>query len=380
MHGSRRYIGVSCCAPIALIFIALAGLVGCVTTGSDDQDLMQLLREIEASQRLAGAPQPGSASVAAAASVDAAPPAVVAAAPANAVDSTKPADAPAHAARPGSLQGLTIQPDCIVQISVAEDPSLNGSYPVNDIGAVDIGYIGPVILYNKTEAEAADKIQEVLLNRDFLTASVKVRILKASYGKVKVTGSVRQPGLIKVGAGDTISMNDALLRVGGLGPSAWGGRVRVYRGGLLSAVPEAGQYEEYSLVTEGGQPCVPDVNLGNNDVASIMPPAAASGVEDRGQPLGEKDILVLGEVSKPGFYRFEGSEPCTVLHLMFRIGTLPKFANSKAIRVIRRDESGIENEIVVDASRILAEGSPEDDVPLENGDRVVVPEKKFSIL
>lgn len=341
---------------------------------------MQLLREIEASQRVAAGPQPGTAP-AANANAPAIPPASLAtpSAVATATD-PKTTDAPPHATRPGAQQELTIQPDCIVQVSVAEDPSLNGSYPVNEIGAVDIGYIGPVILYNKTETEAAEKIQDVLLNRDFLTASVKVRILKASYGKVKVTGSVRQPGLIKVGAGDTISMNDALLRVGGLGPSAWGGRVRVYRGGLLSAVPEAGQYEEYSLVTEDGQPCVPDVNLGNNDVASIMPPAAASGVEDRDQPLGEKDILVLGEVEKPGFYRFEGSEPCTVLHLMFRLGTLPKFANTKAIRVIRRDENGIENEIVVDASRILAEGNPADDVPLENGDRVVVPEKKFSIL
>jgi protein involved in polysaccharide export with SLBB domain len=286
-----------------------------------------------------------------------------------------------HAAAPrqGSGQELTIQPDCVVQISIAEDPSLNGSYPVNDIGAVDLGYIGPVILYNKTEKEAAEKISEVLLNRDFVTATVKVRILKASYGKVKVTGSVRQPGLIRVGAGDTISMNDALLRVGGLAPSALGGKVRVYRGGLMSAVPEAGAYEDYALQTEGGQPCVPNVQLGNNDVASVMPPTAG-GADGAAQPLGEKEILVLGEVEKPGFYRFEGSEPCSMLHLLFRVGPLPKFANTKAVKVIRRDASGLETEIPVDAARILEVGNPEADVQLENGDRVVIPEKKFSIL
>ncbi|MBN2302662.1 MAG: polysaccharide biosynthesis/export family protein, partial [Lentisphaerae bacterium] len=65
----------------------------------------------------------------------------------------------------GGSADLTIQPDCLIQITVKEDPSLDGSYPVNEIGAVELNYVGPVILYNKTERGAEAKIREVLTAR-----------------------------------------------------------------------------------------------------------------------------------------------------------------------------------------------------------------------
>ena len=272
---------------------------------------------------------------------------------------------------------LTIQPDCLLQISVAEDPSLNATYPVNEIGAVEIGYVGPVILFNKTETEAAEKISGVLTSMDFRVATVKVRIVRASYGKVQVGGAVGAPGLVKVGAGDTISLNDALLRVGGLLPSAWGGKVRVFRDGLKSAVPKARGGEEYSLLTEDGRHHIPNVNLGNNDVAHVVPENVME--EAAGQPIGDKTLLILGEVSRPGLYRFNASEPCTLMHLMFKL-SLPPFADARKIRVIRKTTSGAEQELILNGEKVLEEGRPEDDVPLENGDRIIVPARRWSLL
>jgi protein involved in polysaccharide export with SLBB domain len=373
-------------ASLAILLLVGLGVSGCLTSNEDE--LARLLRDLD---------KIGHSSVAGAAGAVTGRVATVAAEPvksrapaATLVPATNPTPAaagasvqnvgpmvPAAGARAG-VGVLTIQPNCIVQISVDEDPGLNGSYPVNDIGAADIGYIGPVILHNKTEKEAAEKISEVLLNRGEFKATVKVRIVKASYGKVKIAGAVRQPGMIKVGAGDSISLNDALLQAGGLLPNAWGGMVRVYRGGLLSAVPEAGRYEEYSLQTDAGQPRMPAVALRNTDVASIIPPMSTATVEARSQPPGDKELLVLGEVGRPGFYRFGAAERCTMMHLLFRLN-LPKFANTRAIRVVRRDESGWESEIIVDGEKILETGRPEDDVPLENGDRIIVPERKFTI-
>ncbi len=272
---------------------------------------------------------------------------------------------------------LTIQPDCLLQISVAEDPSLNATYPVNEIGAVEIGYVGPVILFNKTESEAADKISGVLTSMDFRVATVKVRIVRASYGKVQVGGAVGKPGLVKVGAGDTISLNDALLRVGGLLPSAWGGKVRIFRDGLKSAVPKAHGGEVYSLITEDGRHDIPNVNLGNNDVAHVLP---ANVSEEVGQgPIGDKTILILGEVSRPGLYSFSASEPCTLMHLMFKL-SLPPFADARKIRVIRKTESGAEQELIMNGEKVLEEGRPEDDYPLEHGDRIIVPARRWSLL
>ncbi|OGV72640.1 MAG: hypothetical protein A2269_05535 [Lentisphaerae bacterium RIFOXYA12_FULL_60_10] len=279
------------------------------------------------------------------------------------------------AASPDATQGvaLTIQPDTLVQVSVEEDPSLDGSYAVNKIGAIELNYIGPVILYNRTEREAESKIREVLINRHFRNATVRVRILRASYDKVKVDGAVNQPGLVPIGAGDAITLNDALLRAGGLRPTARGARVRIVRGGLLSALSSTLEGEEFSLMNAEGQPTIPDVSLRNNDVAYVFPSEAAL------ETGGEREILVLGEVRKPGVYRFRAGEPCTLMHLLFKMGDLPPYANAKAIRVIRQDAGGVPVEQVVNASRILKEGDPSEDVTLENGDRVIVPARRISL-
>jgi len=275
-------------------------------------------------------------------------------------------------AKGGSLR---IQPDSILQISVQEDPSLDGSYHVNEIGAVELGYVGPVILFNKTEKEAEKKIRDVLKGRDFKNATVKVRIVRASYDSVMVSGAVNKPGVIKIGAGDTIALNDALLRAGGLKPSATGARVKIVRNGLLSAVAASLEGEEYALVSEDGKPAVPDVDLRNNDVVFVYSTGAQAGVADG----GEKEILVLGEVQKPGVYRFSAAEPCTMLHLALKLGGFPMYANKKAVKVLRRDKDGVEREIRVDVEKVLKDGSPAHDFPLENGDRVVVPARRISL-
>jgi len=269
-------------------------------------------------------------------------------------------------------EDLTIQQDCLVQVSVKEDKQLDGSYTVNDIGAIELGYVGPVILYNMTEKQAEKKIREVLESRYFRNATVNLRILKASYDKMMVLGAVNKPGTLKIGAGDTITLNDALLRAGGLRPAIKGAKVRVVKGGLTKAVAFDG--EEYTLFSEDGQPAVPDIKLRNNDVVYVF-------ASDVGVPaeVGEKEVYVLGEVQKPGVYRFSASEACSMMHLLFKMGGLPAYANGKAIKIMRRDKNGLEQEIKVNADKILKEGRPEDDVALDNGDRIIVPARRISL-
>jgi len=269
---------------------------------------------------------------------------------------------------------LTIQPECIVQVSVEEDPRLNGSYPVNKIGAIELGYIGPIILYNRTEGEAAKKIAEVLRDRHFKKATVKVKILRASYDKVQVSGAVMRPGLIQIGAGDSISLNDALLRAGGIRPSARGAKVKIVRDGLKSALALAMDGDQYPLLTEGGDPNVPDVFLDNNDVAYVF-----SGHEVTPVEIGEKEILVLGEVKRQGVFAFKPTEPCTMMHLYFKMGGFPPYADQRKVRVLRRDQEGSERELTVNVKEILKEGDPAEDFPLKNGDRVIVPSRTIRL-
>jgi len=338
-------VAVTCCA------------VGCVTQ-SNDALLARLLADIDATETLpVEPPAHGNGNVP------------------ESPDTGLPALESARTRGPGGgsqvlASELTIQPDCIIQIRVDEDPALNGSYPVNQIGAVDLGYIGPVILYNKTEQQAEDKIRDVLTSRHFRKATVKLKILRASYDKIQVAGEVVQPSLIRIGAGDTISLNDALLRAGGLRPTARDAKIKIVRDGLLSALSLALPGEEYPLMAEDGMPSIPDIHLDNNDVAYVL-----SGGDTTHMTLGEKHVLVLGEVKRRGVYRFGSSEPCSMMHLIFKMGGLPAYADDRAVRIIRRDEEGVEQETAVNVREILKRGDPEDDVPLRDGDRILVPSR-----
>ena len=279
-------------------------------------------------------------------------------------------------------EALTIQPDCVVLINVSEDPSLDGSYTVNSLGAVQLGYVGPVFLFNKTEREASRKIADVLRMRHFSKATVNVKILRASYDKVEISGSVNKAGLIQIGAGDSITLHDLLLRAEGIQGDATKVQVRVIREGLLSPLKYSLEGEDHVLVDEDGNPRVPDVRLRNNDVVHISM-MAGSGTQGPAASeldvVGPKTILVLGEVRNKGFVTFKANEPCTMMRLLFRLGGLPPYAKSKAIRVIRRDSDGFEDEFVVNAKRIMEEGNPDDDFTLKDGDRVIVPARRISL-
>jgi protein involved in polysaccharide export with SLBB domain len=263
-------------------------------------------------------------------------------------------------------------------VSVREDSGLDGSYHVNEISAIQLGYVGPVFLHNMTEEQAAGKIKEVLENRFFNRATVNVRILRASYDKVAIQGQVDAPGIIKIGSGDRISLNDALLRAGNITTAIKGARVRIVRGGLMRAVSASEDGEIYSLLDDDEAPLVPDVFLWNNDVAYVY---TSSGKSDEPEVVekGDKEILVLGEVNRQGIYHFDGAAPCTLMHLIFKMNGFPTYADTKGIKIIRRRSDGREEEMLIDASRILEEGDPDEDVDLENGDRIIVPARKMSL-
>lgn len=274
----------------------------------------------------------------------------------------------------------TIQPDSVLKISVAEESGLNGSYQVNKLGAISLGYIGPVILFNMTEQEAVQKIQDILRGRGgFNSATVGVKIHRASYDQCKVLGVVGSAGVIKLGPGDFVTLNNALVRAGGIKGAASSVRVRVVREGMKSPVWQSLPGEVYTFITEDGKVRVPNVTLRNNDIAYVftyVPPRArhARAVRGRG-----RWVLVLGEVNQEGFYQFTKDERFTMMNLYFKMGGLPQFANDKSVEVIRRDGEGYEEKFKVNVRDILSDGDPDKDFDLEPGDRIIVKERRLTL-
>jgi protein involved in polysaccharide export with SLBB domain len=298
-----------------------------------------------------------------------------------------PEDVPAAnvtAPPPGSFGEVTIQPDTVLEIDVKEDKTLAGVYTVNEIGAIQLGYVGPVILLELTARGAEEKIRSVLESRDFRNATVTVKVVRASYDKIRVMGKVGSKGLIKIGAGEPVPLESALRRAGGITGSPSSTRVKVIRNGLLSPFGSSLGGETYSLVDNDGRPRVPDVMLRNNDVVVVYQWTRRGGAGRRGgggRYEGDMSttILLLGEVGRQGYVSFRPGEPATIMHLVFKIGGFPLYANDRAVRIIRRDDDGSEYELVVDAKEIFREGNPDYDVPLEDGDRVIVPARRISL-
>ena len=441
MNGIISYInrGARFCFTRASLFLVFAGLFltsGCLTSSSEDDYVAGILADamrssaggsglsapVQASPSPVSITQPPPVSMARPSSVSVAPAVVVSAVPVPAVSvSSKPEVAESKGAAPvvasvpatlnpgvlpaallpvGSPTGSTlvagivpkqpapqpaiptIQPDSVLWISVSEDPSLNGRYMVNDASAIDFGYVGLVFLPDMSIEQAEAEVKRVLEGRYLKTATVSVKLAKASYDRVGVQGSVEMPGDIKIGPGATISLSDALRRAGGIRGNRENCRVKIVRGGLKTPFGPAAEGEVSSLVTEDGQLKVPDVFLRNDDLIYLFTPASdtAPGVTGNvgSAGAGGKRVVLLGEVPRRGVIEFAENEPCTLMYLLFKIGGLPRFAKADQITVVRRNKDGTEKSFLVDGDKLMNNGKPEDDIVLETGDRIVVPARKIS--
>jgi protein involved in polysaccharide export with SLBB domain len=277
----------------------------------------------------------------------------------------------------------TIQPDSVLWVSVTEDPSLSGRYMVNDASAIDFGYVGLVFLPDLSVEQAEAEIKRVLEGRYLKNATVSVKLAKASYDRITVSGHVEMPGEIKIGPGATISLNEALRRAGGLRASRDHSRVKIVRGGVKTPFGAAAEGEVYPLTTQEGQLKVPDLFLRNDDLVYVFTPSSeAKGANPDSviTGVGGKRVILLGEVPRRGVIEFSENEPCTLMYLLFKIGGLPRFARGDRITVVRRNKDGQEQKFLVNGEKLMKSGKPEDDLVLESGDRIVVPARSISFL
>jgi protein involved in polysaccharide export with SLBB domain len=269
----------------------------------------------------------------------------------------------------------TIQPETLLWVSVTEDPSLNGRYLVNSASAIDFGYVGLVFLVDMTVEQAEAAIRSALEGRYLNRATVSVKIAKASYDQIAVLGAVDMPAQIKIGAGATITLNEALRRAGGLRGNRDNARVKIIRGGMRTPFGPAAPGEVYVLSSTEGRLQVPEILLRNNDLAYVFTyetsqPGTVSG--------GGKRILLLGEVPRRGVVDFAENEPCTVMYLLFKIGGLPRFARADRIQVVRTAKDGREKTFLINGSDLMTVGDPKNDLVLESGDRVIVSARRFA--
>ncbi|NCA83060.1 MAG: hypothetical protein EOM72_09990 [Opitutae bacterium] len=91
--------------------------------------------------------------------------------------------------------------------------------------------------------------------------------------------------------------------------------------------------------------------------------------------LVRAQVYLLGEVNKPGAVALSPGPNATVARLILDQGGVTPYANSGKVQIQRTAPDGSKKTMLVDVGRILTQGSFEEDVPLQDADVVIVPEK-----
>ena len=91
--------------------------------------------------------------------------------------------------------------------------------------------------------------------------------------------------------------------------------------------------------------------------------------------LVRPQVYLLGKVNKPGAISVNPGPNATVARLVLAHGGVTQFANPGKVQIQRTAPDGSKKTLLVDVGRILKEGTFEDDVPVQDADVVIVPEK-----
>lgn len=87
-------------------------------------------------------------------------------------------------------------------------------------------------------------------------------------------------------------------------------------------------------------------------------------------------IVLLGEVAKPGVYPLPGGESRTLLQAIAEAGGFTELASPDRVRIVRKTPDGKQATLKVRVSDLLG-GGRQQDVPLEPNDVIMVPEVVF---
>jgi polysaccharide biosynthesis/export protein len=298
-----------------------------------------------------------------------------------------------------------------LQLSMYGQEDLFGKTPYSVLvdGTVSLPFIGRVPVWGKTVREVEANITQ-LYKRYFKRPYVTVILSKPRQLTLAVSGEVVKPGTYPFGgqqsaeASTAITSNNIptvsqLLKLaGGVTPSADLRNIQVRRSSFYK--PE--KYETISLnlmkLIQDGD-ISQDIRLRDGDIVvvraadkpSLEDFAAAvnsSFASDNTQPL---KIAVIGEVFRPGPYTVQAGNAVireagtqgaptnansknlpTVSQAIQLAGGIKPEADVRKIQVRRINRAGTEQLLAVDLWKMLVEGDIRQDIPLQEGDTVLI--------
>ena len=260
----------------------------------------------------------------------------------------------------------------VLEISVWQSPDLSKTLAVLSDGTVDYPILGKIPAAALTPQELAKSLQEKLAQGYVNAPKVNVTVKEYNSKKILVFGEVEKPGLYKLKG--PIPLLELLFMVGGVKEDAK--RMTVIRSAINSpdAVPSAllpSTTAEPAQEQETESPMEIDLLalLSKGDLSqniTILPGDTIYVSSGTG-----KRFYVLGHVGKPGPY--EWVQEITVLEaIKLADGNTSKAALA---RIQVRKNKGEHQEVLKVNVVDIMKGKKKDDVMIEPGDVVVVPER-----
>ncbi|HOW28326.1 MAG TPA: SLBB domain-containing protein [Elusimicrobiota bacterium] len=243
-----------------------------------------------------------------------------------------------------------IQPGDLLNIQIAPAEELSRELVVQSDDSIVLPLVGTLETANLTAALLSKAIAQRLkpyVSKPRVTVSIK----QFSNRNVFIMGQVKSPGpqLFRNG----LRLLSAISAAGGFTEKSNRNEVKIYRG----------RGDEKKSFTISAQEI-----LSQGDLSKDFPLMAGDIVEVL---KGEDTIFIIGQVSQPGHY--EHRENSTLLELISQAGGVTPSAKLDHVKIFRQHASR-RKVLPVNLARIM-KGHPEDDLPLEAGDIVMVPQK-----
>lgn len=258
----------------------------------------------------------------------------------------------------------------ILRITVLDEPELTGSFQVSSAGNISYPFLGALTVKGLT-VEELDQYLVLKLGQDYLVNPV-VTVSVESYQskKVYVQGEVAKPGVYFLK--ERTGVLNLLLESGGTTKDA-SEEIVILRstGGVAGAGAAAGEeFEQIHInlreLLSGDQS--QNVHVQNGDILYV---ANASGGQFRTEG---RFVNIMGEVKKPGNYDYRLG--LTVLNAILEAGGFTEYAAKNKVKVIKKvgDKQKV---MVARLDDLVKSGSLEEDMLLDPGDLVVVPQSLF---
>lgn len=283
-----------------------------------------------------------------------------------------------------------------VQVDIFRVPEYSGAYEISIDGTLRLPMIGQVSVEGLTLEQAQTKISEAYSDR-LRRPIVNLLLLNPRPLSIGIAGEVSRPGSYTLSLEGTHfpSLITALETAGGVTQSADLRQITIRRNTGTNTQQtittnlwqflETGDLRHNLTLRDGDTIFVPTRDIFN--AAESLQLSSASFAADESRPL---NIVVIGEVFRPGPYTVTGTArtgaagvpgggggsniPPTVTRAIQVAGGIKPEADIRSIQVQRRTRNGQEQTISINLWNLLAVGDITEDIVLQEGDTVYVPQ------